>query len=463
MKNITLLLLVLLTAVGGAKADTGKCVIDLTQFSSSGSETTYDPATLEMQTTAGWSGGIQWWPSYRWVATKFVVKTTNLAKLKIEVIYDDDTSTRSLPGTEATTFEVATNPNRIIKAFKIQDQQPSTVTFEKAYLESPGAIALTYFAQKEAASTWNASTGLLEVAEGKAWHDAIQYWPGDGSTLSGSKLVIYSEENADFKATVSYVGGGDANNGNTDKHSLTLDPSKNIAGITYQGVNTGTYHITDICLIPQTVFLDEYNSPTLSGVSGVNVVMNREMKKGWNSLCLPFATTAEALGKCKAYEFKSATQSSVTFSEVTELTAGTPYLVKFDAAVSNLTFENVDITETPAGNVKKGEPGEEVTFQGTYARIDDGKDKYGVMTDGYIKKGIQGAYFDGYRAYFTGLTVPPEGKSRVLLLDDDVTGISNVSVKTDNNNDMYTLSGMKVNGRPQKGIYIQNGKKYIVK
>ena len=191
--------------------------------------------------------------------------------------------------------------------------------------------------------------------------------------------------------------------------------------------------------------------------------MNREMKKGWNSLCLPFATTAEALGKCKAYEFKSATQSSVTFSEVTDLKAGTPYLVKFDEAVSNLTFENVIITETPAGNVKKGEQGEEVTFQGTYARIDDGKDKYGVMTDGYIKKGIQGAYFDGYRAYFEGLSEGEGNNARVLLLDDDVTGISNVSVKTDNNNDMYTLSGMKVNGRPQKGIYIQNGKKYIVK
>lgn len=111
MKKITLLLLVLLTAVVGAKADTGKCVIDLTQFSSSGTETTYTSETKKMQTTAGWSGGIQWWPSYRWVATKFVVKTKDPAMLKIEVIYDGDPSTQSYPGTEATTFEVATDPN----------------------------------------------------------------------------------------------------------------------------------------------------------------------------------------------------------------------------------------------------------------------------------------------------------------------------------------------------------------
>lgn len=460
MKKITLLLLVLLTAVVGAKADTGKCVIDLTQFSSRGTETTYTSETKKMETTTGWSGGIQWWPSYRWVATKFVVKTTALAKLKIEVIYDDDDpSTQSLPEAAATIFEVATDPNRIIKAFKIQDQQASTVTFDEAYLESPGAIALTNFAQKEAASTWNTSTGELVLTA--SWSDAIQYWPGGDPALSGSKLVIYSEENADFKATVSYVGGGDANNGNTDKHSLTLDPSKNIAGITYQGVNTGTYHITGVCLIPQTVFLDERNPTTLSKVSGVNVVMNREMKKGWNSLCLPFATTAEALG-CKAYAFKSATSNSVTFSEVTELAAGIPYLVKFDAAVSNLTFENVNITATEAGSDKQSVgQDKEVIFKGTYEYI-NGVNKYGVMTDGYIKKGITGAHFYGYRAYFEGLS-EGEGAARVLLLDDDVTGISNVSVKTDNNNDMYTLSGMKVNGRPQKGIYIQNGKKYIVK
>lgn len=193
--------------------------------------------------------------------------------------------------------------------------------------------------------------------------------------------------------------------------------------------------------------------------SPVNVSMTRSFVAGWNSLCLPFATTAEALG-CKAYQFTSATSSSVTFSEVTKLDAGTPYLVKFDAAVSNLFFENVDITATTAESVAQNG----VTFQGTYVQI-NGKDLFGVLANGSIKQGTSDAYFDGYRAYFTGLTVPAgEGAgARVLLLDDDVTGISNVSVKTDNNNDMYTLSGMKVNGRPQKGIYIQNGKKYIVK
>ena len=230
--------------------------------------------------------------------------------------------------------------------------------------------------------------------------------------------------------------------------------------ITIQGPQKAVFKVADIYFASSNYFaLNETATPTISEVNNCYVDFTRSFAAGWNSLCLPFATTAEALGG-KAYAFKRATSSSVTFSEVSALAAGTPYLVKFDEAVSNLTFENVDITATTAGSDEQ----DGVTFQGTYVQI-NGKDLFGVLTDGSIKQGTKDAYFNGYRAYFTGLTVPAEEGpgARVLLLDDDVTGISNVSVKTDNNNDMYTLSGMKVNGRPQKGIYIQNGKKYIVK
>ena len=44
----------------------------------------------------------------------------------------------------------------------------------------------------------------------------------------------------------------------------------------------------------------------------------------------------------------------------------------------------------------------------------------------------------------------------------DVTGISNVSVEVEEDGDYYTLQGVKV-AQPQKGVYIQNGKKVIIK
>ena len=238
---------------------------------------------------------------------------------------------------------------------------------------------------------------------------------------------------------------------------LDAERKANFKEITIQGPQNAVFKVADIYFASSNYFaLNETATPTISEVNNCYVDFTRSFVAGWNSLCLPFATTAEALG-CKAYAFKSAsaTSNSVTFSEVSALEAGTPYLVYFDAAVSNLTFENVNITATTAKSVEH----DGVTFYGTYVHI-GGENKFGVLADGSIKQGTSTAYFDGYRAYFTGLTA---AEGRVLLFDDDVTGISNVSVKTDNNNDMYTLSGMKVNGRPQKGIYIQNGKKYIVK
>ena len=41
-------------------------------------------------------------------------------------------------------------------------------------------------------------------------------------------------------------------------------------------------------------------------------------------------------------------------------------------------------------------------------------------------------------------------------------GLSNVEAKESKSGDIYNLQGMKV-AQPTKGIYIQNGKKYIVK
>ena len=46
--------------------------------------------------------------------------------------------------------------------------------------------------------------------------------------------------------------------------------------------------------------------------------------------------------------------------------------------------------------------------------------------------------------------------------EDDVTGISYVNIEVEEEGDYYTLQGVKV-AQPQKGVYIKNGKKVIIK
>lgn len=49
------------------------------------------------------------------------------------------------------------------------------------------------------------------------------------------------------------------------------------------------------------------------------------------------------------------------------------------------------------------------------------------------------------------------------LLFNEADGISNATITTENNNEVYTLSGMRVNGKLNKGVYIMNGKKVVIK
>ncbi|MGI6233040.1 MAG: hypothetical protein ACOYJF_09375, partial [Prevotella sp.] len=51
----------------------------------------------------------------------------------------------------------------------------------------------------------------------------------------------------------------------------------------------------------------------------------------------------------------------------------------------------------------------------------------------------------------------------IKITNNTATGIEDVNVETSNTNDaIYTLSGIRVD-KPQKGVYIKNGKKFVVK
>jgi hypothetical protein len=45
----------------------------------------------------------------------------------------------------------------------------------------------------------------------------------------------------------------------------------------------------------------------------------------------------------------------------------------------------------------------------------------------------------------------------------EVSAIKNVSVEKAADNAVYSISGVRLNSVPSKGLYIQNGKKFVVK
>ena len=69
----------------------------------------------------------------------------------------------------------------------------------------------------------------------------------------------------------------------------------------------------------------------------------------------------------------------------------------------------------------------------------------------------------GFRAYFV-LTGANAAREFVLDLGDETTGIADVrGQKEDARGDYYDLQGRRVNGAAQKGVYIVNGKKTVIK
>lgn len=73
--------------------------------------------------------------------------------------------------------------------------------------------------------------------------------------------------------------------------------------------------------------------------------------------------------------------------------------------------------------------------------------------------------------WLSGLLFRPTGGSEedyvafdnIKITNNTATGIEDVNVETSNTNDaIYTLSGVRVD-KPQKGVYIKNGKKFVVK
>ena len=70
----------------------------------------------------------------------------------------------------------------------------------------------------------------------------------------------------------------------------------------------------------------------------------------------------------------------------------------------------------------------------------------------------------GFRAYFLLKNVPAEARGFALNLGDESTGIKAIDngQLTIDNDRYYDLQGRKVNAA-QKGVYIMNGKKVIIK
>lgn len=223
--------------------------------------------------------------------------------------------------------------------------------------------------------------------------------------------------------------------------------------------------------------LSETDTEAPTPASGVNVTLSRSFDVNkWYTICLPFALTAEKLKTAfgenvKVGDFIGYTVSGsaigVNFTTVTAMAANHPYIIKVtDGAVNNPTFNGVDIVAgTPVNNKGTDDTDEnikamigvytETTLESNWLYIKDNRFKYSNGTSN-VKP---------YRAYFRFCDFTDAMHSRsIIIVEDGATGIRLVDGVQADGGDWYDLSGRRLSGKPaSKGVYIQNGKKVVIK
>lgn len=207
--------------------------------------------------------------------------------------------------------------------------------------------------------------------------------------------------------------------------------------------------------------------------SNVDVQLKRSLSPAhWNSFCVPFTISADVIAEkfgagTLVYTFGSMNGNVMNFKASTTIDAGKPYIVKPTKEVVDPTFIGVNIEASDP--VKSGENG--FFMQGTYgAKTDlttDGTNLF--LGDGnkfYKPAGATTAKMKGLRAFF----IVPQGTNLAALranIDGATTAIDELTtvVEQPTNNRIYNLQGQFVGTSFEglHGVYVQNGKKVLVK
>lgn len=299
---------------------------------------------------------------------------------------------------------------------------------------------------------------------------------GAGSSLAscGNISITGGTVKATGGSNAAAIGGGDGSICGTI--TITDGVTSLTANKGYGAPNSIGAGLNGTCgNISLTLADNVNNGSTLTSFNGItaDVTLKRTLQTGgWNTFCAPFSTAKPSgwtLKKLTGSSFDSSTgELTLSFGDASSIEAGKPYLVKVTANVVNPTFEDVTIANVTT------------TTETTYADFVPvmnptpltANDKTVLFVSGGNKLTYPSktSNINGFRAYFH-LKGDAVSNASVfeMSFDDESTGITEIddSQAHDvrfNSNGIYTLDGRRIEGQPTaKGIYIQNGRKVIIK
>lgn len=268
----------------------------------------------------------------------------------------------------------------------------------------------------------------------------------------------------------------------TPTHNSTrlakLLSQKNIKiGVNNEGCSgTYTIQLASNDYVPAQTYVDnimrETTTVSFNAQNDVDVQLKRSLTPAqWNTFCVPFTISKDVITEkfgagTLVYTFGSMNGNVMNFKASTTIEAGKPYIVKPTKEVVDPTFTGVNIVASDP--VKSGENG--FFMQGTYGAktdlLDDGTNLFLGEGNKFYKPAKGSTKMKGMRAFF----IVPQGTNLAALranIDGATTAIDELTtvVEQPTDNRIYNLQGQFVGTSFEglHGVYVQNGKKVLVK
>ena len=222
------------------------------------------------------------------------------------------------------------------------------------------------------------------------------------------------------------------------------------------------------------------NTATLTTNAGkkLNVtIKNKKLKAGrWYTISLPFAITpfefCNTIGSYAIFDRLQKTGEKLSFKiSMDEIPAYTPFLVKVESEVQlgDVVFEKVSV-EAPATVETEANSTWKIVNTIDNGQVDNLVYWLQATSTESIELGrsTTGAAFRGFDAYITTISGEPASEARIYIeeADGSVTAISTIAADGEliPAEGWYTLNGVKLQSMPtEKGVYINNGKKVVLK
>ncbi|WP_288280532.1 carboxypeptidase regulatory-like domain-containing protein [uncultured Prevotella sp.] len=288
------------------------------------------------------------------------------------------------------------------------------------------------------------------------------------AAIAGATVTLKADNGVEYTGTTDAEGAYSINVIQAGLDFTVTVEAENYEAQQFAYCLEGSSKTLDIKFYPELT-LNNSEEEVNSYKGKADITVDRTLKAGWNAVVLPFALTADDITNAFGADAEVATYDGdeqngdnvhINFTKATTVAAGVPFLLYLKTAPASapvFTDKAVNFTVNNAeGNV--------FDFVGTFANTTAATGDY-ILSGGKFKNAIGGNAINAYRAY---LKLKGAAASRVslyidgFLVENETTAITGAKMNGQQEN-VYSLSGQKMNNQLKKGIYIINGKKVVIK